>query len=140
MIKTNLEVVQAIHRAPGSRTWDNFWQCADKVILSQLSGGCTTTTVENNSPSHGPQRRIPSRLNLGDSVAHSLGFLVSQKAMSEIGAPAPQAVPQAAEPPLNGRAEVLAEHHPIKPTYLKMKIKYLKLHKSKGFPVLLSAN
>jgi hypothetical protein len=79
---------------------------------------------------------IASRPNLGKSLAQSLGLLEGQQTMSEVASEAHGA----SEGGNAMHAQDSEVHSANKPTYPKMKIKNLKLHKNIGFPALLTTS
>jgi hypothetical protein len=79
---------------------------------------------------------IASRPNLGKSLAQSLGLLEGQQTMNS----AASAAHEAGEGDNVIQAQGSEVHLASKPTYLKMKIKNLKLHKNIGFPALLTSS
>ena len=79
---------------------------------------------------------ITSRPNFGKSLAPSLGFLEDQQSMMDGALRAPDAGEGNGAMPAQG----LEVHLANKPTYPKMKIKNLKLHKNIGFPALLTSS
>jgi len=79
---------------------------------------------------------IASRPDLGKSFEQSLGLLEGQQTMSEVASEAHGA----GEGGNAMHAQDSEVHSANKPTYPKMKIKYLKLHKNIGFPALLTTS
>jgi hypothetical protein len=105
--------------------------CSDKLYLDRRS----KTFIKFNCLITLIALAIASRPDLGKSLAQSLGLLEGQQTMSDNEASAAHAAGEGKNVPQAQGSEV---HSAIKPTYPKMKIKYLKLHKNIGFPALLS--